>query len=184
MDDLEDKNNCNSDSLGENRQSYPDPIEQTSGDLNMPQKKVQSVEIVQNAKMPISGADATLLPNQFVGTGGDTQTFRSVGDIIKSMLHFKWTILIVFLIITVPAIAAIWPLIVPMYRAQAELRVGCIGDAPFDIRQAISLLQEFLTPLGHKGGAHEITVRGIVRDHRFNLRAEILRIKGSVRSCA
>jgi len=123
MDDLEDKNNGNMNSGEDSQQSSPDPIGQTSGDLSKPQKKVQSEEIIQDAKMPTSVADATLLPNQFMGTSKGTQTFLSVGDIIELMFRFKWTILVVFLIVTVPAVAAIWTLVVPKYRAQAELRV-------------------------------------------------------------
>ena len=107
MDDLEDKNNGNTNSAGDSHQSPSDPIAQTSDSPIRPHKKVQSAEIIQNAKMPISVADATLLPNQFMGTGGAAQTVPSVGDIIESMLRFKWTILVVFLIVAVPAIAAI-----------------------------------------------------------------------------
>jgi hypothetical protein len=122
MDDLEDKNNCNSNLSGESRQSSPGPIGQTSDDLSGPQKNIQSAEIIQNAKVPISVTDSTVLPNQYTGTGEHTQSISSVGDIVESMLRFKRTIVIVFLVVSVPAIAAIWTLVVPKYQAQAELR--------------------------------------------------------------
>ena len=123
MDNLQDNAKSSSDPAEENNKDHPDLIIQASDDSGRPQKKVQSAEIIHNAKMPIPVADATLLPNQFIGTGGAVQAVPLAGDIIESMLRFKWTILVVFLVVAVPAIAAIWTLVAPKYRAQAELRV-------------------------------------------------------------
>jgi len=123
MGDLKDKNKGNANSVGDNRQFHPDPIAQTSDNSSSPHQKVQSAEIIRNTKMPIPIADATLFPNQFMSTPGAMQAVPSAGDIIKSILRFKWTILVVFLMVAAPAIAAIWTLVVPKYRAQAELRV-------------------------------------------------------------
>ena len=69
-------------------------------------RKIQSAEIIQNAKVPISVTNSTFLPNQYTGIGEDTQSVPSVGDIIESMPLFKLTILIVFLIVSVPVIVA------------------------------------------------------------------------------
>ena len=123
MGDLKDKNNGNTNAAGDHRQFHPVPIAQESDNSSSPHKTVQSAEIIRNTKMPIPVADATLFPNQFMGTPGAMQAVPSVGDIIKSMLRFKWTIMVVFLLVAAPAIAAIWTLVVPKYRAQAELRV-------------------------------------------------------------
>ena len=123
MDDLHDKNNGNTNSAGDSHHFLPDPIAQRSDNPVTPHKKGQSAEIIHKAKMPIPVADATLLPNQFMAAGGGMQAVPSVGDIIESMLRFKWTILVVFLIVAVPAIAAVWTLVDPRYRAQAEIRV-------------------------------------------------------------
>jgi capsular exopolysaccharide synthesis family protein len=40
-----------------------------------------------------------------------------------SILRFKWTILIVFVLVSAPIIAAVWTQIVPRYEARAEVRV-------------------------------------------------------------
>lgn len=123
MNNLGDKNKGNTNPAGDSRQSPPDPISQASDNPAGPYKKVQSAEIMRNTKMPIPVADAALFPNQFMGTPGAMQAVPSMGDIIESMLHFKWTIMAVFLLVAAPAIATIWTLVVPRYRAQAELRV-------------------------------------------------------------
>jgi len=42
---------------------------------------------------------------------------------LQTLLRYKWTVFAVFLLIAVPAVTAIWTLIVPVYRAKAEVRV-------------------------------------------------------------
>ena len=123
MDNLQDNAKSNADPAEENNKSHQDPIIQASDDSSRSREETQPAEIIPGAQKRISIADATLLPNQFMGTGGGMQAVPSVGDIIKSMLRFKWTIMAVFVILAAPAITAIWTLIVPKYRAQAELRV-------------------------------------------------------------
>jgi len=105
VDNLQDNAKSNADSSGKNSREH-----------------VQPTEIVQSAQRT-STADPRMLPAQFMPAAGGMQPVSSVGDIIGSILHFKWTILAVFLMIAVPAVAAIWTLVVPKYRAQAEVRV-------------------------------------------------------------
>ena len=123
MGDLKDKNNGNTNSAGDSQQWTPDPIPQASDNPTGSHKMEQSGEIIRNTKIPVPVADATLLPNQFMGTPVGMQAVPSAGDIIESILRFKLTILAVFLLVAVPAIAAIWTLVVPMYRAEAQVRV-------------------------------------------------------------
>ena len=123
MDNLQDNTKSNPDPANEINKNLQEPLIQASDDSSQPQEVAQPAEIIPGAKKRISVADATLLPAQFMTTAGSTQAVPSVGDIIESMLRFKWTILVVFVIVAVPAIAAIWTLVVPKYRAQAEVRV-------------------------------------------------------------
>ncbi|MCH8120943.1 MAG: hypothetical protein IIC00_14610, partial [Planctomycetes bacterium] len=76
MDDLEDKTKRNTNSAGEYRQLHPDPIVQARDDSSRPHKGLQPIEIVHSANKPISVADATLLPNQFMGMGEPTQAVQ------------------------------------------------------------------------------------------------------------
>ena len=123
MDNLEDKTTRNTNSEGESRQSRPDPIVQARDDSSRPREEMQPTEIIPSTKKPISIADATLLPNQFMGMGEPTQAVQSGNDIIQSMFRFKWMILVIFILVAAPIIAAIWTRIVPEYRARAEVQV-------------------------------------------------------------
>ncbi len=120
---MEDKTKRDTNSAGESRQLRPDPIVQARDDSSRPREEMQPTEIIPSAKRPISVVDATLLPNQFMGTGGPTQAVPPGSNIIESMFRFKWTILAVFVLVAAPAIAVIWTQLVPQYRARAELRV-------------------------------------------------------------
>lgn len=123
MDNLEDKTKRNTNSEGETVRLRPDPIVQARDDYSRSGEGMQPTEIIPTAKKPISVADATLLPNQFMGTGGPTQAVPLGSDIIESMFRFKWTTLAVFILVAAPAIAAICIQVVPQYRARAEVRV-------------------------------------------------------------
>ena len=68
-------------------------------------------------------ADGTLRSSPFVGTRGQVQSALSARDIVELVLHHKWTILIVFALVTVPALAVIWTLVDPEFQAKAEVRV-------------------------------------------------------------
>ena len=123
MDNLEDKTKCNTNSAGESRQLRPDPIVQAKDDSSRPHEVMPSTEIIHSANKPISVADATLLPNQFMGTGGPVQAGPSLIELLALILRFKWTLLAVFVLVAAPAIAAIWIQVVPEYQAKAEVQV-------------------------------------------------------------
>jgi len=123
MDNLEDKNKNNMNSAGENRPFNPDPIVQARDDSSKSNDGMQPTEIMPVAKEPVSVVDATLLPNQFMGMGSPRQAAPSATDLLASILRFKWTILIVFVLVAAPAIAAIWTQIVPKYQARGQVRV-------------------------------------------------------------
>jgi len=123
LDNLEDKTKHNMNLAGENRPFNPDPIMQAKDDSSKSSDGVQPTKIMPAARKPVSAVDATLLPNQFMGMGGFGQAAPSPTEPLASILRFKWTILIVFVLMAPPAIAAIWTQVVPKYRAQAEVRV-------------------------------------------------------------
>ncbi len=123
MDNLEDKTRHNTNSSGEYHPLHPDKIGQSRGDSSRHHEGIHPAEIVHSAKRPVPVTNASLLPNQFMGRGESTQAVQSGSDIIKSMLRFKWMILILFVLVAAPMIAAIWTQIVPEYRARAQVRV-------------------------------------------------------------
>ncbi len=123
MDDLEDKTKRNTNSAGETVRLRPDPIVQARDDSSRPHEGMQPTEIIHTAQKPISVADATLLPNQFMGTMGPVQAGPSLIELLALILRFKWTLLAIFVLVAAPAIAAIWTQVVPEYRARAEVQV-------------------------------------------------------------
>jgi uncharacterized protein involved in exopolysaccharide biosynthesis len=117
---MEDKTENSLNSTGKSPEYIPDPIVNGKDGSNISKERAQFIEITQGTK---NITDTTLLHNQFMGAKGSAQTAPSAYDIIESVFRFKWTILVVFIIIAVPAIAAIWTQVTPKYRARAEIRV-------------------------------------------------------------
>jgi succinoglycan biosynthesis transport protein ExoP len=120
VENLEDNTERNSDSLRAGNQSSPDPTIQPREDSCNPHDEAQPAEIMRHSERK---ADTTLLPNQSMQIGGPMQFGPSVKDIIEWMFRFKWTVLVVSILVAAPLIAAIWIPFVPKYRAKAEVRV-------------------------------------------------------------
>ena len=58
---------------------------------------------------------------QGLATSGRTSPGR--GFQIRDLVRYKWTIGLVFLMVAIPSIIGIWTLVVPQYRASAEVQV-------------------------------------------------------------
>ncbi len=54
---------------------------------------------------------------------GQSQDARSLSEILRSTLRYRWTLALVFVVISAPLIAVIWTQIVPQYKARAEVRI-------------------------------------------------------------
>jgi len=122
LDNFEDTTKRDTDSRGESGQFRPDPIIQARDECGKPDGRPQPTELTV-ARKPMPAVDAALLPNQFMGMGGPTQAGPSGSDVVKSILRFKWTILVVFVLVAAPIVAGIWTQVIPQYRARAEVRV-------------------------------------------------------------
>ena len=122
LDNFEGTAKRDTDSAGESGQFRPDPIIQARDECGKPDGRPQPIELTV-ARKPAPAADAALLPNQFMGMGVPAQAVSSGSDVVKSILRFKWTILVVFVLVAAPIIAGIWTQVIPQYQARAELRV-------------------------------------------------------------
>jgi len=120
MDDSVEKTNGNARRAGENPGATPNPTVQAKDDSGRSQDPKKPADIVRGTERT---TDAMLPSNPFTGTRGPMQPVLSVIDIAELMLRYKWTILTVFVLVAVPAIAAIWTLVVPKYQAKAEVRI-------------------------------------------------------------
>jgi len=123
MDNLEDNKKSNTNSKKVSRKRTPASKTRANGKSGMQNAVVQPAESMLTTSKPMALGDMPLLPNQFLGTPGPSQAAPSIGHIIKSMLHFKWTFIAIFILTTVPAVLAIWTQVVPKYQAKGEVRV-------------------------------------------------------------
>lgn len=100
-----------------------DPIARNPKDTGKPGEMVQPAEVHRRT---ITAAPATGValgsPDQVWGRGQPAAS-PSGTDLLVSILRFKWTILIVWILVSAPIIAAVWTQIVPQYQARAEIRV-------------------------------------------------------------
>jgi len=119
MDNLEGKANHNAGPPGKDHQSPPDPTVRAGEDPGRPQrtKKPRTMGSAEGS------ADSASVPGQVMQMRGPMPTVLSAHDVVELMLRYKRTILIVFVLVAAPAIAAIWTQVVPKYRAQAQVRV-------------------------------------------------------------
>jgi len=84
--------------------------------------EMQPTQVRRVEAVPVP-ARSMLFSNAPAGAGQGPQAGPSMMELLFSVLRFKWTILVVFLLVAVPGIAAIWTQVIPQYRARGELRI-------------------------------------------------------------
>lgn len=62
-------------------------------------------------------------PAQPLGLSQRGQTGPSAGELLASVLRFKWTLVFVSILVSAPIIAGVWTQIVPKFTARAEVRI-------------------------------------------------------------
>jgi len=93
-----------------------------SADIAAVLDKIQSTDVSRSNRSPVLGSIATV-PSQSWGMNPPTRPAPSATDLLASILRFKWTLMLVFILVSAPIIAAIWTQTVPQYQARAEVRV-------------------------------------------------------------
>ena len=117
-------NNHNDNFINEEYQHDPDPIIQERDESDNQNRSDQPSEMMLRAKRKVPPVtDLTLLSDGFAGTRGPERPNQSVVGIMESVFRFKWTIIIIFILMAAPLIASIWTFTVPKYRARAEVQV-------------------------------------------------------------
>lgn len=120
MDNQNDQIRYNENPVNNSSQNNPDPIIQARDESGKPKSDEPSEAVVLSADKPVPITDVTPLSKRLMGI---QEPVQSAYNMIGSILRFKWTILAVFILVSAPLIVAIWTLIVPKYRARAEVRV-------------------------------------------------------------
>jgi len=117
------KGHKNMNSPGKTPQSNLDSTVQERYDSDKPRKGKPISDIVLAPEETIAVPKVATWPNKFMQMGRTAQAAPSASDIISSLLRFKWTIIIIFVLVSVPAVALIWTQAALQYRAQAHVRV-------------------------------------------------------------
>ena len=123
MDNQNNQFRNNENPVNNNSQNNPDPIIQASDESGKPELNEPTAEVMLSTEKPSPITEVAPLSNRFIGIQYPEKPAQTVSNIIESILRFKWTILVVSILVAIPLIAAIWTLIVPKYRARAEVRV-------------------------------------------------------------
>ena len=99
-----------------------DPIARNPKDVGQTGEAVQTMEVRRRSEVsgPLEGV---VRPSGLAGRF-QSHPAPSMADLLASVLRFKWTILIVWILVSAPIIAAIWTQILPQYQARAEVRFG------------------------------------------------------------
>jgi capsular exopolysaccharide synthesis family protein len=104
-------------------QPLADPIARNPKDLGKPEEVVQATEVYRRSKVSAPPVASTALSERSWGLHQHPPTAPSATELLASILRFKGTILVVWILVSAPIIAAVWTQIVPQYRARAEVRV-------------------------------------------------------------
>ncbi len=105
-----------------NHSGSEDPIARNPKDVNRPEDAVQPAQVSRRSEHAITPASMGT-PATSGGTGQYVQPSPSMMGMLLSVLRFKWTLLAIFAVVSVPMIVVIWTQIIPQYQARAEIRV-------------------------------------------------------------
>ncbi len=106
----------------EGSESPADPIARNPKDVGKPGEGVQPAEVRRRSELSAPPTGAALFSGPVAGYQS-SQPASSSMDRLVSILRFKWTILILWVLVSAPTIAVVWTQIVPQYAARAEVRV-------------------------------------------------------------
>jgi uncharacterized protein involved in exopolysaccharide biosynthesis len=104
-------------------ESSADPIARNPKDVGKLGEAVQATEVRRRSEVSVPPAGAALLSGPAGGFQQHPPTAPPATDLVVSILRFKWTILIVWVLVSAPTIAAVWTQIIPKYAVRAEVRV-------------------------------------------------------------
>lgn len=84
---------------------------------------IQPAEVSRRGATPATAAVAAVPTDRPWGVSSAGVATRSSVELLASVLRFKWTIVLVSILVSAPIIAAIWMQIVPKYQARGEIRI-------------------------------------------------------------
>ncbi len=104
-------------------QAIPDPIARNDKDVNNIDGGIRPGDPNRHDSVPAVQATTAIRPAQTLGLNQRGQTGPSPGELLASVLRFKWTLVLVSFFVAIPIIAGVWTQVVPKYTARAEVRI-------------------------------------------------------------
>ncbi len=84
---------------------------------------IQPAEVSRRGGPPSAAVVPAVPPDRTWASGTAGPAGTSMLEFLWSVLRFKWTIVLISILVSAPIIAAIWTQIVPQYQARGEIRV-------------------------------------------------------------
>lgn len=100
-----------------------DPIARNPKDVSPIEKVIEKLEMGLGPEVRVANSSPGFLPARPLDLDRRMPTAAPAGDLLVSVLRFKWTLLVVFVLVTAPILVAIWTQMIPKYEARAEVRV-------------------------------------------------------------
>jgi len=104
-------------------ESAADPSARNPKDEGKVSEVIQAAEVRRRHELSVRPTGAALVSGFSAGQPQHPQAGPAAMDLLVSILRFKWTILIIWILVSTPIIAAVWTQVVPTYQAKAEIRV-------------------------------------------------------------
>ena len=112
------------DSQGRASQRHPwDPTVRKESDVDEHNEDMQLTKVRRVEGVPVPATGSSLFSDASVGPGRPAATAPSMTELLFSVLRFKWTIMVVFILVAAPVIAAVWTQVIPQYRARGEVQI-------------------------------------------------------------
>jgi len=99
-----------------------DPIARNPKDVSPLERVIEKLETGAGPEVRAANSSPAFLPARPL-MDRPMPTAAPAGDLLVSILRFKWTLFVVFVLVTAPILAAIWTQMIPKYEARAEVRV-------------------------------------------------------------
>ncbi|MHC4569673.1 MAG: hypothetical protein ACYTE3_28435, partial [Planctomycetota bacterium] len=136
MDNREDRTRHSQKSAARSHRNSSDPIVQAADYSGQGQKdsskasrkvsRVAPTPALPGSQTLVSVPAATMGTDTFMGDSEPISAAPSLTDHVRSTLRFKWTIVVIFILLAAPAIAAIWTQVTPQYQAKAMIQISPI----------------------------------------------------------
>jgi len=101
-----------------------DPIARNPKDIGKPGGAIEPAKVSQGGEVPAPVVARPIPPSLPWGANQHGHAAPSATELLFSVLRYKWTIVIIFILVSAPIIAAVWTQVIPEYQARAEVRVS------------------------------------------------------------